>query len=109
MKDSTNKYMVLNNNGEHEYDIIVKETKKGVRITLYSSNNKVWASDARNEKLLSALNTGNEMIFDRKFKRLDYSELFALRLLLKFENKFDTELNQDNFTIIPVKNVIDIK
>jgi hypothetical protein len=30
MKDSTNKYMVLNNNGEHEYDIIVKETKKGV-------------------------------------------------------------------------------
>lgn len=109
MKDSVNKYLVINTDGEHEYTIHVKTTNKGVKYTLFRSENKCWTSTARGEKLLSITNTGNELIFDRKFKSLDYAELAELRLLLRFENRMDVKDNWDEYKIIPVKNVVKIK
>ena len=82
MKDSVNKYLVMNTDGEHEYTIHVK-------YTLFRSENKCWTSTARGEKLLSITNTGNEIILDRKIKVMDYAQLAELRLLLRFENKIE--------------------
>jgi hypothetical protein len=109
MKDSTNKYLVLNSEGEHEYTIHVKTINKGEKFTLYRSNNNVWSSDARGEKIFSMTNTGDGVIFNQKIKTLDYAQLVELRILLGFENALDSEINHDNFKIIPVKNTINLK
>lgn len=109
MKDSVNKYLVINTDGEHEYTIHVKTTNKGVKYTLFRSENKCWTSTARGKKLLSITNTGNEIILDREIKVMDYEQLAELRLLLRFENKIDTKMNWDEYKILPEENVIKIK
>jgi hypothetical protein len=109
MKDSTKKYLVLNQDGEYEYDIHVKTTKKGVRYTLFNSNSEIWNSGVKGEEILSMTNTGDGVIFDKKMKALDYSQLAELRILLGFENASDTKENRDDFKIIPVTDTIKLK
>lgn len=109
MKDSVNKYLVFNAKGEHEYNIHVETTKKGEKFTLYYSEIESWVSTTRGEKIMSMINTGNGVILDRKIKVLNYHELAELRLLLRFENKINGEVNWDDYKIIPINKTIKIK
>jgi hypothetical protein len=107
MKDKQT-YMVLDHENVHEYDIVKEMTDEGEKITLFRSNNPTWTEQARGEKILSLVNDGNEIKFDRKFKSLDYSELFALRLLLNFEQQIDSNyLNRKKYRIIEDKTLFE--
>jgi hypothetical protein len=102
-------YMVLNHEGVHEYDIVKELTDEGDKITLFRSNNPTWTEQAKGEKILSLVNDGNEIKFDRKFKSLDYSELFELRLLLNFEQQTDVcPINRKKYRIIENKHLFEV-
>ena len=101
-------YMVLDHEGVHEYDIVKESTDKGEEITLFRSNNPIWTSHAKGEKLLSLVNDGNGIKFDRKFSLLDYSELLELRLLLNFEQQTDANpINREKYRIIENKTLFE--
>lgn len=79
---------------DHNYDIVVKETKKGKEISLYYSSNVVWDDSVRSSHLLTLIDSGNSIKIKRVGKTIDYVEAFALRLLLNFNvttstNKLD--------------------
>ena len=59
-------YMVLNHEGEHEYDIVKELTDEGEKITTYRSNSKIWCSHVRGEKIMSVTNNGNGIKFENK-------------------------------------------
>ena len=91
--------MVFSKDGLHEYNLEVKETKKGEKFSLFTSNGEQWTT--KNEHLLSMTNHGNGIEFDRKFKDIDYSELLHIRILINFENKMDTNpMNREKYRII---------
>lgn len=107
MKDKQT-YMVIDHEDIHEYDIVKELTDDGEKITLFRSNNPVWNSHARGERLLSLINNGDEIKFDRKFKSLDYAELFELRLLLNFEQQTDDNPhNRKKYRIIENKTLFE--
>jgi hypothetical protein len=101
--------MVLNHGGVHEYDIIKESTDEGEKITLLRSNNPTWVDDAKGEKIMSLVNNGDGINFDRKFESLDYAELFELRLLLNFEQQIDSNyLNRKKYRIIENKYLFEV-
>ena len=107
MKDKQT-YMVLDHEGVHEYDIVKKSTDKGEEITLFRSNNSTWTEQAKGEKIMSLVNNGDGINFDRKFKSLDYTELFELRLLLNFEQQIDNNsLNRKKYRIVEDKTLFE--
>jgi len=101
-------YMVLDHEGVHEYDIVKELTDEGEKITLFRSNNPTWTEQAKGEKIMSLVNNGNGINFDRKFESLDYAELFELRLLLNFEQQIDSNyLNRKKYRIIEDKTLFE--
>ena len=102
-------YMVLNHEGEHEYDIVKELTDEGEKITTYRSNSKIWCSHVRGEKIMSVTNNGNGIKFDKKIKELDYGDLVVLRLLINFEHQTDANpVNREKHRIIENKTLIEI-
>jgi hypothetical protein len=95
------KFIILNKELEYEYDITVEETDNGIKTTLFNSSSSVWSESAKGKEILSMLNDGNGIKFSHKIgKKLNYSELAELRLLLNVENAIDIELNQDGYKIL---------
>lgn len=85
MKNKGTTYQVLaptSGKHKHEYDLIVKETKKGTKFTLYYSDSAEWTESIRGTKIMSLTDTGNEIILSNKMKILEYDVAFELRLLL---------------------------
>jgi hypothetical protein len=102
-------YMVLNHEGEHEYDIVKELTNEGEKITTYRSNSKIWYSHVRGEKIMSVTNNGNGIKFDKKIKELDYGDLVVLRLLINFEHQTDASpINKEKHRLIENKTLIEI-
>ena len=101
-------YMVLDHEGVHEYNIVKESTDKGEEITLFRSNNPTWTDHARGEKIMSLINDGNEITFDRMFISLDYAEFFELSLLLNFEQQIDNNsLNRKKYRIVEDKTLFE--
>jgi hypothetical protein len=78
-------YQVMTNmsgDEDHDYDLVVEKTKKGKKFTLHYSNHKEWDESARGEKIMTLLDTGNEVVIKRTSKTMQYDKAFALRLLL---------------------------
>ena len=85
MKNKVTTYQVLaptSGKHKHEYDLIVKETKKGTKFNLYYSDNSEWVESIRGKKIMSLTDTGNEIILGHKVEQLEYDAAFELRLLL---------------------------
>jgi len=85
-------FVVLNEDGEHEYDISVKDTDEGTEMTLSLSHSHTWTESSRGEERISLLDDGNGILLSHKVKRMDYAEAFELMLLLNFNRNFDKEL-----------------
>lgn len=79
------KYMVLDHDGNHDYDLTVETTNEGELFCLSHSNGDQWTEHTKGTLALSMVDTGNGYQFDRKLKNLDYSIAFCVRLLLNFE------------------------
>jgi hypothetical protein len=90
MSNEIKTYRVLNDKGVHEYDIYVKETKKGTSYKLFRSNSATWSDDCRNEKLLLIVNTGNKYKISHFLnKNINYNEMAELYILLSFIQEHD--------------------
>lgn len=102
-------YMVLNHEGEHEFDITQEFIGKSEKYTLFRSNSPTWNQLAKGEKLLSLVDDGDGIKFDRSLKSLDYAELFELRILLNFAQRIDVNPhNHDKYRIIENKTLFEI-
>lgn len=102
------KYMVFNHKDEHEYNILKEITDDGEKITLFRSNSSTWTDHSKGEKIMSLIDDGNAIKFDRKFKSLEYHELFELRLLLNFQNQTDDNPhNREKYRVIENKTLFE--
>lgn len=106
------RYLVLDHNGTHEYDLVVIDHGNtfAVRtIELYHSMGEQWSSEAKGQMVLSCTDNGNGVKFDRKFKKLDYSELLYLRIILNFEHKTTSnELDREDYIVLAMSNEIHV-
>ena len=97
----TKNYMVMAEDGQHEYNIKVKETDKGKKFTLFLSNGDQWANHAKGLKEITMLDTGDEVIFTPALEKLDYCQLLYVRLLVTLENKLDSNpRNREKYILI---------
>lgn len=69
----------------HEYDYVMEEMEDGEIHSLYRSNSKSCSDHVIGEIAVSIFNSGNgfEINVPKKIKKLDYSDAFALSILLK--------------------------
>ncbi len=91
--------------GLHEYTIIDKPTTKGRKISLFHSDAEHWTSHTRGTLVMKMTITGNGVRFSKNIKSMDYSELFAMRLLMNYERETDfNEYNRLKSQIYSVDN-----
>lgn len=102
-------FMVLDEEGQHEYTIIVDDDGEAKKYSLYTSSGIQWSEEYRNKLQLSIIDNGNGLILNRSIKKLDYSELLHLRLLIDFENNFDSNSqNKFKYRIIEIKSLFEL-
>jgi hypothetical protein len=100
---------VVDQEGQHEYTIVVEDTDKGEKFSLFTSNGSQWNDHAKGQLQLALTNDGNGCTFDRKMKKMDYSELLYVRLLVNFENQTDKhELNREKYKVIEMKTLLEL-
>lgn len=105
---TTRKFLVVNQKGEHEYNIIVtQENQYGKKYELMSSDNQMWNKPYRNKLLLAMNDTGNGMKFDREIHNVGYDMAMYVRILLEFDNKAFSSI-ESRFKIIEEDTIIEI-
>lgn len=103
---SKKEYIVLSEDGIHEYNIVVNEIKKETKYSLFNSNNEIWSKQFRNKLALSMIDNGNGVIFESNIsKTFEYHELLAIRLLICFAHQKENGLK---YRIIENINEIEI-
>lgn len=76
--------------GQHEYVIKESTNKKGNRIIkLFYSEAEFWRYDLRGTEILKMVDNGNGIKLSKGGKKMDYSQLAELRLLLSFAKATD--------------------
>ena len=75
MNYKTKRYMVLDQDDLHDYDIEVAEGECGVLFSLFYSKGTQWNENIKGTLALSMFNDGNGVKFNKKLKKLDYAEL----------------------------------
>jgi hypothetical protein len=107
MKKNKRKYQVFAKDGQHEYTIKVKDTKKGKEFKLFLSKGDQWHESAKGKLELTMLDTGSGVIFTPSLGEIPYEQLTNARLLMGLERKTDTNpLNREKFKAIHGKTVI---
>lgn len=102
-------YMVFDPNGVHDYNIVVDNNDKGDRFRLYASQGGHWTEQHRGSLILTLVDDGNGVSFDRPLKKVDYSSLFELKILLNFRDQTDTnELSHQKWKVVEDKTLAEI-
>jgi hypothetical protein len=76
------KYFIITNVAGHDnigYTLVVDMIDTGIRYRLLDH--------PTNEERMVVIDTGNGLILQKKFKKLDYTEQYELSLILEFMNK----------------------
>lgn len=104
----TRKFMVINEKGEHEFNIVVnEETSYGRKYEFLASNNLIWSESYRDKVLLTMTDTGNGFTFDRDIKTVGYDLGLYLKILLTFESK-TFAVSENKFKIIEENAILEI-
>ena len=82
----------------HDYDYSEEITENGIIHILFRSGGEHWSSNFRDTEVLSILDTGDGFVFNhgRPKNKIDYSDAFALSILLKiisFNNEGKVEIS----------------
>lgn len=102
-------YLVLNQEGQHEYDLKVVETEKETSFELYRSSGEQWTEHIRGTLAMSMFNDGNCVGFNKDFKNLDFAQLTEMRILINFENMTDENpLNREKFRVIEDNAILEL-
>lgn len=103
------KYLIYDSQDTLEYIVIKKITDKGVKTTIYRSESGIWSQHAKGEKLLSIINDGSKIVFNKKIKEIDFSQLLELRLLLNIEHQTDdNKMNREYHKMVKSDFLINI-
>jgi len=102
------KYLVINSDEEIEYVLTVDTVQNNMVISLYASNSIIWTESTRGEFRNSLTDDGNQVIFKEMKRKLDYSALVELRILVNFNTYMDKHLH-DPYRIVEDKTLIKIK
>lgn len=87
---SNEKEFIVLSDGQHEYVIKESTNKKGHRILrLLYSDAEFWRYDLRGTEILKMVDNGNGVKLSKGGKKMDYSHLAELRLLLSFAKSTD--------------------
>jgi hypothetical protein len=116
MKEKT--YRVINthdykseNLKVHEYDIIEHVNGEGHQITtLYRSNDHIWSEGSRGEKVITIIDTGNEVIFPKKefTNEVGYDKFAELYILISFINKTKMNVYTGDIQQIEITNTYEL-
>ena len=105
---TTRTFMVINQKGEHDYNITVSEQDTyGRTYELRTSNGPQWSESAKDKLLLTMKDTGNGIEFDRQIKFAEYDFATYMRLLLTFDNKVFSS-SEEKFKIIEQAAIIEL-
>lgn len=107
MEQYNKKYIALNQEGEHEFNITVEVIDKGTKYSIFASNNDIWTEQTKNELLLSMIDTGDDIKFDRRIRTMDYEVVQYVRILLQLEVFLDTNL-KDKYKLIEENVIIEL-
>ena len=100
------KYIVISENGEHDYNVTVEKTDKGNEYSVFHSNGVQWRTPVKGDLILKMVDDGNGMKFSKKLpKKMEYHEVLALHILLSVERKLDPQIKYqviENISLIEV-------
>jgi hypothetical protein len=100
------KYLILDQNTSHEFDLIKESDADAETLSLFYSNNN-WSEEIRKTLAMSFKDTGNNVIItglsSKKNLSINYSELVQLMLLLNSNRVLSEEKICDNYSIIPTE------
>ena len=83
----------------HEYDIQVTKREEVTLYELRYSNMNLWTEPGK--LVLSALDNGDDIEFDRKMKKVvDYGTFAERLILMKFIKEYDKILLREDLTIV---------
>jgi hypothetical protein len=100
-------YLVLNK-GTHEFNLIVeKNSEHDKKFSLFTSDNSIWSEHFRNQLLFEIKDTGDNLIFSKKVKKVDYDVAEYIRILLSFIHN-DYQGIKSEYTIIEKSGLITI-
>lgn len=94
------KYMVINDDCVVEYDLIVVEEEKEICYSLFTTDSKIWAENIRGVRLMSMIDDGNGLSFEKDLKDITYNEALYVRLLLGIERNISKKDNSPDYKII---------
>lgn len=93
------KYYVLNEKDNVEYIITQVDVATGVEFSLFRSDSDEWTDHARNELVISIIDTGNGYVFSSKLsKSLDYALACELLILMTAMSKIDPLMEKYRIT-----------
>jgi len=105
---TTRKFLVISQEGKHEYNIIVTQISSSTRkYQIAASNNDIWAEDYKNKLLLEMTDTGDGILFDRNIKDIGYDTACYVRILMTFDSKTFSSI-EEKFKIIEDTAIIEI-
>lgn len=83
---SSKKYILLNEEGNNEYDIIEDELEGyKTNYSIHYSNNEMWSDHIKGKMIYSILNDNDDnIIFNESIKLVNYCNADYLRILLNF-------------------------
>lgn len=100
------KYIVISENGEHDYNVTVEKTAKGKEYSVFHSNGEQWRTPVKGDLILKMVDDGNGMKFSKKLpKKMEYHEVLALHILLSVERCLDPQIK---YQIIENKSLIEV-
>lgn len=102
------KFLVISQDGKHEYNITVTPINSFARkYEMFTSNSDIWAEDYKNRLLLEMTDTGDGILFDRDIKDIGYDTATFVRILMTFDSK-TFSITEDKFKIIEENSIIEI-
>ena len=89
----TTQFMLLNEDDEHEYDVIIETTGDTEEVFILAANNDSWREPFRGQPIMSMIDDGNAITFSKEFKGpIEYDDAFCIRTLFKIRESRKDQL-----------------
>ena len=87
------RYIVLNEDNEHEYDLTIETRGDEEKTSLSASNSGVWMDAIKGTMLMEMIDNGHNITFSKNLKnKMEYDEAHYVRTLLKIREQMGDNL-----------------
>jgi len=108
--DNCKEYLVITSDGLHDYNVVVEDIEdKGTKYSIHMSQGEQYNPHAKGELVMSMLDTGNDIVFSKPIKKMDYAESLCLRILLSIEHDISIAgMTPMKYRIIENKEILEL-